>query len=144
MSLADPLKKMSKSDPSQYGTIFLTDSDDDIRKKIKRAVTDVDGAVRFDEETKPAVSNLLTIFHHMTGESIESLETRFAGQGYGTFKDQLAEALIAHLSPIRAKLLGLLADPAPIHTLLDQGRDEAQRAAREKIQLVKRRVGLGR
>ena len=144
MSLADPVKKMSKSDPSQYGTIFLTDSDNDIRKKIKRAVTDVDGAVRFDEETKPAVSNLLTIFHHMTGESIESLETRFAGQGYGTFKDQLAEALIAHLSPIRAKLLGLLADPAPIHTLLDQGRDEAQRAAREKIQLVKRQVGLGR
>ena len=81
MSLADPEKKMSKSDASQYGTLFMNDSDEDIRKKIKRAVTDTDGTVRFDPEHKPAVSNLLTMFHHMTGESIDALETRFAGQG---------------------------------------------------------------
>lgn len=144
MSLADPSKKMSKSDPSQYGTIFLTDSDDDIRKKIKRAVTDVDGSIRFDEASKPAVSNLLTIFHHMSGESIESLETRFAGQGYGVFKDQLTEAIIGHLSPIRARLLELLADPSPIHVVLDRGRDEAKQVAQSKIKQVKDRVGLGR
>jgi tryptophanyl-tRNA synthetase len=144
MSLADETKKMSKSDPSIYGSIFLTDTDDAIQKKIQRAVTDTEGSVRFDAATKPAVSNLLTILHHMSGESIESIEARFAGQGYGAFKKALAEATIAHLSPIRARIQELLANPEEIHRVLDAGRDEARSVAQQKIREVKQRVGLGR
>lgn len=144
MSLADPAKKMSKSDPSHYGTIFLTDSDEEIRKKIKRAVTDTDAEVRFDEETKPAISNLLTIYHHMTGESLDALEARYMGRGYGALKEELAEAVIAHLSPIRTRLGESLEDPSSIHDILDAGREEARKAASAKLCLVKERVGLGR
>lgn len=144
MSLADESKKMSKSDPSLYGSILLTDTDEAIQKKVQRAVTDTEGSVRFDVEQKPAVSNLLTIFHHMSGESIESLEARFAGQGYGAFKKALAEATIAHLSPIRARIQELLANPQEIHRVLDAGRDEARSVAQQKLREVKQRVGLGR
>lgn len=144
MSLANGEKKMSKSDEQTYGTIFLDDSADDIRRKVKRAVTDTDGTIRFDKEAKPAVSNLLTIFSHMTGETIEALEKRFDGQGYGAFKDGLAEAIVEHFAPVREKLEQYRNDPSYLHAVLDAGRDEAQEAASAKLRLVKERMGIGR
>ncbi len=144
MSLANGEKKMSKSDEQTYGTIFLDDSADDIRRKVKRAVTDTDGTIRLDKEAKPAVSNLLTIFSHMTGETIEALEKRFDGQGYGAFKEGLAEAIVEHFAPVREKLEQYRNDPSYLHAVLDAGRDEAQAAASAKLRLVKERMGIGR
>ena len=144
MSLANAEKKMSKSDEQTHGTIFIDESPDEIRKKIKRAVTDLESEVRYDEEKKPAVSNLLTIFHHMTGESIEALEARFVGAGYGAFKEALAEAVIAHLNPIRERFNALRADPSYLKNVLDTGRDAAHTAANKKLQLAKDRMGIGR
>lgn len=144
MSLADADKKMSKSDEQTHGTIFLDETPESIQKKVKRAVTDMDGEVRFDEEAKPAVSNLLTIFHHMTGESIETIEDRFAGQGYGAFKEALAEAIVDHFAPVREKLGALREDPSLLMSILDAGRDEAREVAGAKLRLVKDRMGIGR
>ncbi len=144
MSLADPLKKMSKSETSTVGTIFLTDTNDQIEHKIKRAVTDTGSEIRYDKEAKPAIANLLTVFQAMTNESFEEIEARFVGKGYGEFKNALAEATIAHLTPIRERILSLRADPRPIHDALDHGRNAAREAARTKLAIVRERMGLGR
>ncbi len=143
MSLADPLKKMSKSDESAHGTIFLTDDAETIAKKVKRAVTDTEGSIRYAPEEKPAVSNLLEIFHHMSGDSIASLEERFAGQSYGAFKDALTEAIIDHLTPIRRRIEDLLRDHSAIAELIEPSTARARKIAEEKITLAKQRVGLG-
>lgn len=144
MSLADAEKKMSKSDEQIHGTIFLDEDPASILKKVKRAVTDMDGEVRFDEEQKPAISNLLTIFHHMSGESLEAIEQRFDGMGYGAFKEALAEAIIDHLAPIREKLNAFRDSPSLLMEVLDAGRDEAREATSHKLQLVKDQMGIGR
>ncbi|MCR4256141.1 MAG: tryptophan--tRNA ligase, partial [Candidatus Uhrbacteria bacterium] len=144
MSLQDPTKKMSKSDESNNGVIMLDDDADAIRKKIMRAITDTDGRVAFDPDKKPAVSNLMTIYHHVTGNSLKEIETRYEGKGYGDFKKDLAERLIEHLTPIRTRLVELREDPKRLNKLLDEGRDVAGAIAEKKMKLVRDRMGLGR
>lgn len=144
MGLDEPTKKMSKSADSAYNYIALSDEADVIRKKIMKAVTDTDGIVKYDVETKPAISNLLTIFHHMTGEAIPEIETRYAGQGYGAFKKELAEATVAHLSPIQERLKTFQQDPAELMKILDEARDHARSIATETMKTVRDRMGLGR
>ena len=144
MALDDASKKMSKSAASANSYIALSDDADTIRKKIMRAVTDTDGIVRYAPEEKPAVSNLLTIYHHMTGEAMNVIEQRFAGKGYGDFKKDLAEVVITHLAPLTAKIQTFKEDPAELMRLLDQGRDTAREKASAKMKLVKDRMGLGR
>ncbi|MFH1621298.1 MAG: tryptophan--tRNA ligase [Patescibacteria group bacterium] len=144
MSLKDPKKKMSKSDESAAGTINLSDEPDEIRKKIMRATTDSDTAIAYDLEKRPAISNLLTIFHHATGQPIKGIEAEFAGKGYADFKKSLTEAVITMLSPIQKKLHEYKNDPAELSRILDTGRDVAQKMASAKMKIVRDRVGLGR
>lgn len=144
MSLQDPKKKMSKSEPSEMSKILLTDGPDLIRKKIMRSVTDTSGGVAYDTEKKPAVSNLMSIYHHTTGLTMKQIETEFAGKGYGDFKKALAEAVVAHLEPITKRLQEYRKDPHELMRILDNGRDSAQSLAAEKMKLVRSRVGLGR
>lgn len=91
MGLDDPSKKMSKSNPNKGSYVLLLDSPDEIRKKFSRAVTDSDMQIRYDWEQKPAVSNLIEIYSVFSGEDIPVIENRYEGQGYGTFKKELAE-----------------------------------------------------
>lgn len=144
MSLQDPSKKMSKSDPSELSKILLSDDADTIRKKIMRAVTDTDGGVSYDPDRKPAIANLMTIFHHATGKTMKDIEAEFEGKGYGDFKKALAEALIEHLGPVTKKYHEYRDNPNALGKLLDAGRESAQALAAEKMKLVRQRVGLGR
>ena len=127
-SLQDPLKKMSKSDPNKRATISLLDTPKEIEKKVKSAVTDSEGIVKFDVENKPGVSNLLTIESAMSGESIDALVSKYEGLGYGAFKAGVAEAIINHLSPIQEKYYELLESPI-LDEILDKGAEKANSIA---------------
>jgi tryptophanyl-tRNA synthetase len=134
MSLQEPTKKMSKSDPSELSYVGLLDEPKTILKKFKRAVTDSDTAIRFDVENKPGVSNLLTLFSILSGESIPDLETRLDGQGYGTLKVQTAEAVIGFLEPIQARFHELRADEAALDRILADGAARARARAEPTLQ----------
>jgi tryptophanyl-tRNA synthetase len=144
MGLDDPSKKMSKSASSAMNFIALTDDADTIRKKIMRAVTDSGTGVGFQPEKKPAIANLMTIYHHMTGETIKTIEAKFEGKGYGDFKKELAEVTVAHLEPITKKIDAYLSDKGELTKILDAGRDAAREVAMKKMKLVREKTGLGR
>jgi tryptophanyl-tRNA synthetase len=137
-----PEAKMSKSAADPKGLVNIMDEPNVITKKIKSAVTDLDGEIRFDREAKPGVSNLLGIYSAITGESIASLENRFAGAGYGTLKGELAEVVIAALDPIRNRAIELLSDPAELDRLLADGAARANELAERTLAAVYDRVGF--
>lgn len=141
--LDNPAIKMSKSE-SSANYIALTDQPEVIKKKIMRAVTDSDKYIRFDPEKKPAISNLMTIYHHATGRSLKQIEQEFENKGYGDFKSAVAQAVIALLEPIRTKMENYLRDPGELQKILNQGRDAALESADLKMKQVRERVGLGR
>ena len=143
MSLQDPTKKMSKSDPIEKASIFLTDPENIIRKKIASAVTDSDGLVKYDVTNKPGISNLLTIASCVTNKSIKELEEQFEGVGYGEFKKFVAVELIAHLAPIQAKYQELLNSPT-LDVILDQGALKATYFAKKTLRKVRNKMGIGR
>ena len=140
--LQEPTAKMSKSAADPKGLINLMDEPGQVVKKIKSAVTDTDGEIRFDRENKPGVSNLLGIFSAITGESIENLEERFAGQGYGSLKTELAEVVLGLLDPIRSRTLELMADPAELDRLLASGAAKANELAEATLKTVYDRIGF--
>ena len=140
--LQNPEAKMSKSAADPKGLINLMDDNSQITKKIKSAVTDTEGSVRFDRESKPGVSNLLGIFSLITGDSVAALEARFAGQGYGALKGELADALVAHIEPIRDRANELLTDPAELDRLLAEGADRANELAEQTLAKVYERIGF--
>ncbi|MGI8477758.1 MAG: tryptophan--tRNA ligase [Thermomicrobiales bacterium] len=141
MSLDDPSKKMSKSSASPGSYIALTDDPATIVKKIKRSVTDSGGDVRSGDD-KPALTNLLTIHSLFSGNTIAELEDRFAGQGYGAFKSDLAETVVAALTPIQARLAEFAANPDHALTILRAGGEQARTLAHAKVTLVRDRMGL--
>ncbi|MYL38911.1 tryptophan--tRNA ligase [Halobacillus litoralis] len=143
MSLQDPTKKMSKSDENQKGFISMLDDEKKILKKIKSAVTDSDGIVKYDKENKPGVSNLLTIESACSGISIHDLELKYEGKGYGDFKQGVAEAVIAVLKPIQDRYESLIESEELDH-ILDQGADKASYEAGKMIRKAKKAMGLGR
>ncbi|MBB5174834.1 tryptophan--tRNA ligase [Texcoconibacillus texcoconensis] len=143
MSLADPTKKMSKSDENVKSYISMLDDEKQIEKKIKSAVTDSEGEVRFDKEEKPAISNLLSIFSLVTDQSIEQLETTYKNQGYGTFKQELATAVIDKIRPIQTRYNELIESPE-LDDILDQGAEQAHRVANKTLKKAERAMGLGR
>ncbi|MFC4403242.1 tryptophan--tRNA ligase [Gracilibacillus xinjiangensis] len=143
MSLQEPTKKMSKSDENQKASILMLDTEKQIEKKIKSAVTDSDGIVKYDKENKPGISNLLTIYASCTGESIEQLEAKYEGKGYGEFKQDTANAVIATLRPIQQKYQQLM-ESEELDLLLDQGAEKANFAANKMIAKAKKAMGLGR
>ena len=142
-SLQDPLKKMSKSDPNKKGTISLLDTPKQIEKKIKSAVTDSDGIVKFDVENKPGVSNLLTIESALSGISIADLESKYEGLGYGAFKSGVAEAVISHLTPIQERYEELL-HSSELDVHLDRGAEKANAIASATLKKMESAMGLGR
>jgi tryptophanyl-tRNA synthetase len=140
MSLADPTRKMSKSDEeSEAGCIMLLDSDDAVRRKFKRAVTDSGTEIRFDE-SRPAISNLLTIYHLLTNKSQDEIEDHFRGQGYAALKQELADVCIEFLQPIQERLRGI--DDDKLDQILEQGAERAESIARMTLDRAKAAMGL--
>lgn len=144
MGLDDPTSKMSKSASSNLNYIALTDSDDEIVKKIKKAITDSGSEIVYDPDKKPALANLMAIYHHATGVNMKELEKRYEGKGYRDFKKDLAEAIIEMVKPIREKIEHYLSNPKELNKILDDGRDNAKKMAQAKMKVVRKNVGLGR
>lgn len=140
--LQEPTAKMSKSAADPKGLVNLLDDDATITKKIKSAVTDTDGEIRFDREKKPGVSNLLGIYSAITSETTDALEQKFAGKGYGDLKSELAEVVVSMLAPIRTKAQELLSDKAELDRLLARGASRANELAEKTLATVHERVGF--
>ena len=140
MSLGDPTSKMSKSDPD--GCVFLMDKPEDIMRKFKRAVTDCEAAVKFDQVNKPGISNLLSIYCTATGKSIEEAEAEFAGQGYGVFKPAVGEAVVELLRPIREEADRLMGDKAYLESIYKEGAQKASYVAEKTLRKVYKKVGF--
>lgn len=143
MALQDPTKKMSKSDENPKNYILLSDAPNVIRKKIKSAVTDSEGVVGYDPEHRKGISNLLEIYACLTDERIEEIVAKYEGKGYGDFKSDLAEIVVAELEPIQTRRQEIL-DSGQLDAILDAGQATASRLASRKIAKVKHKMGLGR
>lgn len=143
MSLNDPSKKMSKSNPNPKSYISMLDDAATITKKIKSAVTDTDGIIRFDRDDKPAVSNLLSIYSLCSATPIAELEERYAGKGYGDFKTDLAEVVVNTLLPIQERYYQLI-ESDELDDILDHGAKKANHVASRMIEKAERAMGLGR
>jgi tryptophanyl-tRNA synthetase len=141
MSLQEPTKKMSKSDENHKSTIFLTDDDNEIKNKIKRAVTDSDNSVKFSDK-KPGVSNLITLYHIATGKSISDIEQEFDGKGYGDFKMTVADAVADYIKPIREKYLQIRSDKKYLAEVLTKGAEKANQKAFKTLRKVYKKIGL--
>ncbi len=134
---------MSKSDPNKKSFITLLDDAKTIEKKIKSAVTDSEGVIRYDKENKPGISNLLNIYSILANKTIEELEQEYAGKGYGVFKADLAQVIIDTLTPIQEKYYDLL-ESSTLDQVLDQGAEKANKVATEMLEKMEQAIGLGR
>ena len=142
MSLQDPSQKMSKSDPNPNGYIAIMDDPAVILKKFKKAVTDCEGLIRYDPETKPGVSNLLALFTTFTGMDMPQAEAHFEGKGYGHLKTEVAEAVIAELTPLQAEYTRLQNDQAYLRAVVTEGAEKARVRAAATLADVYHKVGL--
>jgi tryptophanyl-tRNA synthetase len=140
--LQDPSAKMSKSSSSPQGIVDILDEPDAIRRKISRAVTDTGSGVQADETNKPGITNLLRIYSALAGETVADLESRYAGAGYGAFKNDLAGVVVDALAPIRERTEKMLADEAALDRLLARGAARAGALARPTMATVSDRVGF--
>ncbi|WP_078555192.1 tryptophan--tRNA ligase [Bacillus alkalicellulosilyticus] len=143
MSLNDPSKKMSKSNPNEKSYISMLDDEKTIIKKIKSAVTDSDGSVHYDKEAKPAIANLLSIYSLCSGKSIDDIVEEYKDKGYGDFKNDLAHVVVDTLKPIQEKYYQLI-HSEELDSILDQGRDKANQVASKMVEKAERAMGLGR
>ncbi len=141
MSLLEPEKKMSKSDPEET-FIALLDKPDVIRKKIRRAVTDSENCVRFDPEEKPGVSNLMSILSALSGMSLDDIANDYAGKGYGVFKDAVADSVIAVLEPLQAEYDRIIADKAYLQSVMVDGAERAGAVAHKTMLKMRKKLGL--
>lgn len=139
MSLSDPLRKMSKSDDDPNGCILLMDDADTVQRKFKRAVTDSGTEIRFDA-SRPAIHNLLEIYHLITGKSQPEVEEHFAGKGYAQLKGQLADATVEFLQPIQRHVNAITDER--LDQLLAEGRDKASKIAGATLANVYQRIGI--
>ncbi|TDL89973.1 tryptophan--tRNA ligase [Vibrio vulnificus] len=143
MSLQEPTKKMSKSDPNKKATIALLDDPKQIEKNIKSAVTDSEGIVRYDKENKAGVSNLMSIYSIFSGKSYSEIEEMYEGKGYGDFKSDLAEVVLGEILPIQERYNALIDSPE-LDEILDRGADKANIEANKMIRKMYNGMGLGR
>ena len=141
MSLADPEKKMSKSDENQNAVVYILDDRDTIIRKFKRAVTDSGSEIRQDPQ-KAGVSNLITIYSCFTGKTAEEIEREFSGRGYGDFKLAVGEATADALAPVQAEYRRLLADKAMLEAQMKKGAEEASYYARRTLSKVQKKLGF--
>lgn len=139
MSLKEPTKKMSKTGDEG---IALSDSPDEIRRKIKGATTDSGKEVRFDEDKKPAISNLLTIFAEVSGKTVAQLEKNYAGSSYTEFKSELAEAIVQFLEPFQKRHKEFAGAPDTVKKILEEAESKTRHLADETLKEVKIKMGL--
>jgi tryptophanyl-tRNA synthetase len=133
---------MSKSAADPKGLVNIMDDNSVILKKIKSAVTDTDGIIKFDREAKPGVSNLLGIHSAISGRPVESLEEQFAGEGYGALKAEVADVVIAAIEPIRERTQELMSDQNELDRLLADGADRANELAEATLSKVYEAIGF--
>lgn len=141
MSLAEPTKKMSKSDENPNAVVYILDDRDTIVRKFKRAVTDSETEVRF-AEGKDGINNLMTIYSCFTGKGFDEIEREFAGRGYGDFKLAVGEVCADALAPVQAKFREMMSDKAELERLMKKGADEASYFARKTLSKVQRKLGF--
>ena len=142
MSLAEPTKKMSKSDENVNATIYLIDDKDTIIRKFKKAVTDSDAEVRYDVENKPGVSNLMEIYGVVTGKSMDEVAKEFEGKGYGDFKLAVGEAVADMLEPFHVRCAELEKDKAYIDGCIKENAEKASYFANKTLRKVHKKLGL--
>ena len=140
MSLQEPTRKMSKSDPEDT-YIAILDKPEVIRKKMRRAVTDCDNSVRFDPANKPGVSNLMSIMSALSGKSMDEITAEFDGLGYGKFKDAVADCVIAALEPIQKRYDEISADKAYLQEVLTDGAQRAEAIAHKTMLKIRKKIG---
>ena len=141
MSLAEPTKKMSKSDENVNAVVYILDDRDTIIRKFKRAVTDSDTVVRY-AEGKDGINNLMSIYSCFTGKTLEEIEREFDGKGYGDFKLAVGETCADALAPVQARYNELLADKAYLEEIMKKGADEASYYARKTLSKLKKKLGF--
>ncbi len=141
MSLSEPTRKMSKSDPDD-SFIAVLDKPEDIRRKLKRAVTDSDGEIRYDPENKPGVSNLLTILAALKNDTPENQALSLQGLGYGALKEAVTEAVLQELMPIQQRYAEIMADKNYLPGILKANAEKAQYLANKTLRKVYKKVGL--
>ncbi len=142
MGLDDPANKMSKSAENEYSRISLLDSPAKVKKAIMRATTDSDGVIKYDAENKPGISNLLSIYSAFTGKTVESIESDYAGSGYGDFKKDLAEVVTSSITPIQERYKDIR-ESGDLRRILKEGADKANDIAERTLKRVKANFGLG-
>ena len=141
MSLADPTKKMSKSDENPNAVVYILDDRDTIIRKFKRAVTDSGTEVCYTPE-KPGISNLMTIYSCFTGKTMEEIEKEFAGKGYGDFKLAVGEVTADALAPVQANFSNFLSDKGALEAQMKKGAEEASYYARRTLSKVQKKLGF--
>lgn len=141
MSLDDPLKKMSKSQKNIHSKISMLDTPSKIKKSIMKATTDSEACVRFDEKNKPGVSNLMTIYSQLGGVSLEDIESKYAGVGYGQFKKDLVDVVTESLYPIQKKH-GEILQSGTLETILKEGAQRARNISQSRLEKAKKNMGF--
>lgn len=141
MDLIDPTKKMSKSSENQNGVIRLLDEPEVIRKKIMKATTDSETEVRYDEENKPGISNLINIYASLTGKEIKDIEKEFIGSNYGTFKKAVADVVVSEIEKIQERYKRYI-NGNEIDEILKSGKEKSRMYAKAKYEAVKKKVGF--
>ncbi len=141
MDLIDPTKKMSKSNPNQNGVIRILDEPEVIRKKIMKATTDSEMLVKYDEENKPGISNLINIYSSLSGLSIKEIEEKFATANYGTFKKEVADLVVEKVTEIQSKYNEYL-NSGIIDKILAEGAEKTRKIAKAKYELMKEKLSF--
>jgi tryptophanyl-tRNA synthetase len=144
MDLQEPERKMSTTGGTPQGTVLMRDPADTVRKKIKSAVTDSGRDVRYDTAEKAGISNLIELMSVATGESFAAIEARYDGSGYGQFKTDVADAVVALLEPIQARYTELRSDEGELHRLLAVGAEKARTASAPTLETMYERMGFVR
>ena len=142
VDLQEPTRKMSTTGGTEQGTLTLLDDPARLRKKVMAAVTDSDGEIRHDVDAKPGVSGLLALQSAVEGVAIADLEARYAGRGYGDFKRDVADSVVALLEPLQARHAELAGDPGEVERLLRRGAERALEIAAPQIERVRERIGF--
>ena len=141
MSLQNPEKKMSKSDENENAYILILDSPDAIRRKIRRAVTDLKGQVKYSDE-QPGIKNLIEIYSAFSGDSVEDIEKRYEGKGYSQFKEDLAEVVVSGLAPIQEKYNYYMKNKDYLESVYKKGAERANYVSNKTLRKVYRKVGF--
>lgn len=142
MGLQNPENKMSKSSTNPNDVIFLTDTPEEIMKKVKKSVTDSENIVKYDVDNKPGISNLITIYEAITGKRKEEIEKEFEGIGYGKFKESVGQAIINKIEPVQKRYNELLNNQEYLRSIYEEGDKKAEIVANKTVKEVFEKIGL--